>query len=62
MTEFGKPTGYDRVRGTEIGYRDFELDYVEEAYGIVFRVLGFRVLGFGVQGYKDFELDYVNEA
>ena len=31
MTEFGKPTGFHRVRGTEIGYKDFELVYVEEA-------------------------------
>lgn len=31
-TEQGRPTGYDRVRNTEIGNKDFELDYLEEAY------------------------------
>ncbi|KAK7091614.1 dolichyl-diphosphooligosaccharide--protein glycosyltransferase subunit STT3A [Littorina saxatilis] len=31
-TESGKPTGYDRVRNTEIGNKDFELDVLEEAY------------------------------
>ncbi|XP_064597745.1 dolichyl-diphosphooligosaccharide--protein glycosyltransferase subunit STT3A-like [Liolophura sinensis] len=31
-TEQGKPTGYDRVRNTEIGNKDFELDILEEAY------------------------------
>jgi len=31
-TEQGKATGYDRVRNTEIGNKDFELDYLEEAY------------------------------
>lgn len=31
-TEQGKPTGYDRVRNTEIGFKDFELDVLEEAY------------------------------
>jgi dolichyl-diphosphooligosaccharide--protein glycosyltransferase len=31
-TEQGKPTGYDRVRNTEIGNKDFELDVLEEAY------------------------------
>lgn len=28
----GKPPGYDRVRNTEIGNKDFELDVLEEAY------------------------------
>lgn len=28
----GKPPGYDRVRSTEIGNKDFELDVLEEAY------------------------------
>ncbi|XP_026683685.1 dolichyl-diphosphooligosaccharide--protein glycosyltransferase subunit STT3A [Diaphorina citri] len=28
----GKPTGYDRVRGSEIGNKDFELEVLEEAY------------------------------
>ena len=32
VTECGKPTGYDRLRGTEIGYKDFDLVYVKEAY------------------------------
>lgn len=31
-TEAGKPTGYDRVRNSEIGNKDFELDVLEEAY------------------------------
>eukprot|EP00899_Mesostigma_viride_P022562 jgi/Mesvir1/3490/Mv11980-RA.1 len=32
MTEYGKPQGWDRVRQVEIGNKDFELDYLEEAY------------------------------
>ena len=28
----GRPPGYDRVRNVEIGNKDFELDYLEEAY------------------------------
>lgn len=28
----GKPPGYDRVRNTEIGNKDFELQVLEEAY------------------------------
>lgn len=28
----GKPSGYDRVRGAEIGNKDFELQVLEEAY------------------------------
>jgi hypothetical protein len=28
----GRPTGYDRVRNSEIGNKDFELDFLEEAY------------------------------
>jgi len=31
-TERGQPSGYDRVRGTEIGNKDFELKYLDEAY------------------------------
>lgn len=31
-TEASKPTGYDRVRNSEIGNKDFELDVLEEAY------------------------------
>lgn len=31
-SEAGKPAGYDRVRGAEIGNKDFELDILEEAY------------------------------
>uniref|UniRef100_A0A914WPH7 Dolichyl-diphosphooligosaccharide--protein glycosyltransferase subunit STT3A n=1 Tax=Plectus sambesii TaxID=2011161 RepID=A0A914WPH7_9BILA len=31
-TEQGRPTGYDRVRNSEIGNKDFELDFLEEAY------------------------------
>lgn len=30
-TDFGKPTGYDRVRKAEIGNKDFELLHFEEA-------------------------------
>jgi len=32
MVEYGKPSGYDRVRNTEIGNKDFELEYLEEAF------------------------------
>jgi dolichyl-diphosphooligosaccharide--protein glycosyltransferase len=32
MTEYGKPTGFDRVRHTEIGNKDFELEYLDEAF------------------------------
>jgi len=28
----GKSTGYDRVRNTEIGNKEFELEVLEEAY------------------------------
>jgi len=31
-TERGQPSGYDRVRGSEIGNKDFELQYLDEAY------------------------------
>lgn len=31
-TDPGKPPGYDRVRNVEIGNKDFDLRYVEEAY------------------------------
>jgi len=31
-TEGGKPTGYDRVRGAEIGNKDFELETMQEVY------------------------------
>lgn len=31
-TEQGRPTGYDRVRNVEIGNKDFDLTYIEEAY------------------------------
>uniref|UniRef100_A0A1B6DKE0 Dolichyl-diphosphooligosaccharide--protein glycosyltransferase subunit STT3A n=1 Tax=Clastoptera arizonana TaxID=38151 RepID=A0A1B6DKE0_9HEMI len=31
-SEGGKPPGYDRVRGAEIGNKDFELDVLEEVY------------------------------
>ncbi|XP_076255373.1 catalytic subunit 3A of the oligosaccharyltransferase complex [Rhynchophorus ferrugineus] len=31
-TEGGRPPGWDRVRGAEIGNKDFELDVLEEAY------------------------------
>lgn len=31
-TEYGKPPGYDRARGVEIGNKDVKLDYMEEAF------------------------------
>lgn len=31
-TEGGRPAGFDRVRGAEIGNKDFSLDVLEEAY------------------------------
>lgn len=31
-TEGGRPPGFDRVRGSEIGNKDFNLDVLEEAY------------------------------
>jgi len=31
-TEGNRPPGYDRVRGAEIGHKNFELKYLEEAY------------------------------
>lgn len=31
-TEYGKPPGYDRARGVEIGNKDVKLEYLEEAY------------------------------
>ncbi|KAL9224338.1 hypothetical protein vseg_000382 [Gypsophila vaccaria] len=32
QTEYGKPSGYDRARGVEIGNKDVTLEYLEEAY------------------------------
>lgn len=32
MTEHNKPTGYDRVRGYEIGLKDYELTHLDEAF------------------------------
>lgn len=32
QTEFGKANGFDRARDMEIGHKDFELDYHEEAF------------------------------
>ena len=32
LTLTGKPTGYDRVRGVEIGNKGFTLEHLEEAY------------------------------
>jgi len=32
VTEYGKGTGYDRVRSSEIGNKDFELQYLTEAF------------------------------
>ncbi|KAJ6359281.1 hypothetical protein OIU76_000915 [Salix suchowensis] len=32
MTEYGKPPGYDRARGVEIGNKDIKLEHLEEAF------------------------------
>lgn len=32
VTEQGRPSGFDRVRKVEIGNKDFELEYLEEAF------------------------------
>ncbi|MBA0600285.1 hypothetical protein Gorai_006478, partial [Gossypium raimondii] len=32
MTEYGKPPGYDRARGVEIGNKDVKLEHLEEAF------------------------------
>lgn len=32
ILSIGRPPGYDRVRGAEIGNKDFNLDVLEEAY------------------------------
>ena len=32
MTQYGKPTGYDRVRRVEIGNKDIEFKHLEEAF------------------------------
>jgi len=32
VTEYGRASGYDRVRNVEIGNKDFELEYLEEAF------------------------------
>ncbi|KAJ0104922.1 hypothetical protein Patl1_19322 [Pistacia atlantica] len=32
VTEYGKPPGYDRARGVEIGNKDVKLEYLEEAF------------------------------
>lgn len=50
-SEGGKPPGYDRVRGAEIGNKDFELDVLEEAYTTehwlvrIYKVKGLRNRG-----------------
>ena len=31
-TEYGRAPGYDRVRGYEIGRKEFELEHLEEAF------------------------------
>ncbi|CAN6463413.1 unnamed protein product [Victoria cruziana] len=31
-TEYGRPSGWDRARGVEIGNKDVKLEYLEEAY------------------------------
>jgi len=31
-TEYGKPPGYDRARGVEIGNKDIKLEHLEEAF------------------------------
>eukprot|EP00850_Spirogloea_muscicola_P006219 SM000029S10514 [mRNA] locus=s29:553246:564183:- [translate_table: standard] len=32
LSENGRPTGWDRARGCEIGRKDFELEHIEEAF------------------------------
>jgi len=32
QTAYGKPTGYDTVRNTEIGYKGFKVENFEEAF------------------------------
>ncbi|PPR95518.1 hypothetical protein GOBAR_AA25148 [Gossypium barbadense] len=32
LTEYGKPPGYDRARGVEIGNKDVKLEHLEEAF------------------------------
>ncbi|KAE8702155.1 Dolichyl-diphosphooligosaccharide--protein glycosyltransferase subunit STT3B [Hibiscus syriacus] len=32
LTEYGKPPGYDRARGVEIGNKDIKLEHLEEAF------------------------------
>ncbi|KAH0879594.1 hypothetical protein HID58_066988 [Brassica napus] len=32
VTEYGKPKGYDRARGVEIGNKDIKLEHLEEDY------------------------------
>lgn len=32
LSDAGRPPGFDRVRGAEIGNKDFNLDVLEEAY------------------------------
>lgn len=50
-SEGGKAPGYDRVRGAEIGNKDFELDVLEEAYTTehwlvrIYKVKGLRNRG-----------------
>jgi len=32
VTDYGKPSGYDRVRNVEIGNKDFELEHLDEVF------------------------------
>ena len=32
MTVYGRPTGFDRVRGTEVGVKDIKLTHIEEVF------------------------------
>lgn len=32
MTQYGMPPGFDRVRGVEIGRKNFDLEFIEEAF------------------------------
>lgn len=32
VTDYGQPSGFDRVRSVEIGNKDFELEHIEEAF------------------------------
>ncbi|CAI5506769.1 unnamed protein product [Closterium sp. Naga37s-1] len=74
QTEYGKPTGWDRARGYEIGNKDIELEYIEEAFTLPSSAFPpslspppftshrwDRARGYEI-GNKDIELEYIEEA